>query len=284
MKKDKKIILCADDYAQNTAISDALIHLASKRRINAISCMVNSPIWPSVQSNLLGIKSSTYIGLHLNLTVGQPMSVAWKRVYGSRFSGLPRLISKAYLGLLDVDIVMAEIQAQVDAFAQAMNVYPDFIDGHEHCHQLPIVRKGLLPIVSKIELQHPIFVRSTSAGWRDCLSGYDFPKRQLISLLGGIALKNELNQTKIATNSSFAGIYNLKKSQSYSYYFNSFLSNIQNGGLIMCHPGNPSMDPDDPQAGYRHYELNYFDSDAYLSDLNLHGVTLMQKGELVNAV
>ena len=211
------------------------------------------------------------------------MSPAWIAAYGPSFLGLPFLLRKAYLGQLDINVVTAEIQTQVDAFTQVMNAYPDFIDGHEHCHQLPVVRNGLLSIVSKIGLSHPIFVRSTSRGWRDFFSLYDFPKRQLITLLGGLVLKNKLNQKKISTNSSFAGIYHLNKSKNYSHYFNKFLSSIQNGGLIMCHPGNPSTDPNDPQAGYRHYELNYFDSDEYLTALNMHGATLIQKEDRTDA-
>ena len=269
----KQIILCADDYAQNVAISEGIHQLASRGRVNAISCMVNSKEWPNAHSALLSLRSSMFIGLHLNLTFGEAVSPVWRSHYGKRFSGLPLLLTKAYLRKLNAAVVAAEIQAQVDVFTQAMNTHPDFIDGHEHCHQLPVIRDALL----SQSLTDILFIRSTSNGWADMMSTHDFPKRQLISLLGGATFRKGLVNRSLPTNTSFSGIYNLKKSSHYRHYFNKFLSNSQNGGLIMCHPGTPSNDANDPQAGYRHHEFNYFQSDEFVSDLSNHSIQLRSK-------
>ncbi len=42
----------------------------------------------------------------------------------------------------------AEIEAQIDAFEQATGRRPDFIDGHQHVHGLPGVRKALIAVLA----------------------------------------------------------------------------------------------------------------------------------------
>ena len=270
----KKIILCADDYAQNEAISEGIITLAEKQRISAISCMVNSSIWPVAHRALHvitdSLESRPFIGLHLNLTFGKAVSPTWQRYYGHYFLSLPKLLKQAYFRQLNRAVLATEIQAQVDLFCDAMNAYPDFIDGHEHCHQLPMIRDALL----SIQLPGAFFIRNTSNGYHDLLPGYHFPKRQLITLLGGMTCKRQLSAHRIATNTSFSGIYNFKQSFHYRDYFKQFLSDSLDGGLIMCHPGKASNDTKDPLAGYRYNEYRYFLSDEFVSDLAQHSIAL----------
>ncbi len=272
----KSIILCADDYGQNEAISAGILELARAGRINAVSCMVNAPFWRETHRALDEIKSSTYIGLHLNLTEGEPFSALWRTHHGTSFLTLPVLITKAYLRRLKVQTVAAEIEAQIDAFLKSMHAYPDFIDGHQHVHQLPIVRDALLLVYRRLELQS--FIRSTSNGWRDLWSVHGFPKRSLITVLGGVALRRALVKQGIAHNTNFSGIYAFRQSPHYRRYFNWFLSQIQDGGLIMCHPGKASNDRSDPLSSSRHHELSYCLSDAFLGDLNTHSIQLLCKG------
>ena len=144
-----------------------------------------------------------------------------------------------------------------------MNACPDFIDGHQHIHQLPVIRDVLLSVCANSH----VFFRSTSHGWSDVLSLDAFPKRQLITLLGGATFHKRLKQQNLARNSSFSGIYNFSNAANYRYYFKRFLMHSQDDGLIMCHPGNPSSDVHDPLRFCRHHELNYFMSDHYISDL-----------------
>lgn len=262
---DKKIILCADDYGQNEAISAGILTLARLGRINAVSCMVNTPYWVEASHALAGIKSSIYVGLHLNLTDG-PL-----------YTPLPTLIQHAYLRRLTVQAIATEITAQINAFVEAMGIKPDFIDGHQHVHQLPIVRDALLLVYQQMGLQG--FIRTTSNGWHDVWSWQGFPKRSLIALLGGIAFRHTLMKQGIKTNASFAGIYPFHQSPHYRRYFNLFLTQIQDGGLIMCHPGDSSNDPNDPLSSYRHHEKNYFLSDDFFSDLTLSTTQLRCKGK-----
>lgn len=273
----KPLIICADDYGQNIAISEGIVCLAQQQRINAISCMVNSPHWNDVSAELLTLQASTYIGLHLNLTTGQPLSSAWRRREGEQFISLPRLLRKAYLRRLNVDIVATEIRAQIAVFANTMQVYPDFIDGHQHVHQLPIIRDALLKVLKEDRLKPIAFVRNTNNGWFDLYSFKQFPKRQLIALLGGNLFRKRLKRHKIFTNTSFSGIYNFTNAKNYRVYFKRFLKQVSADGLIMCHPGYESDDHTDPLHAYRHHEFNYLMSDVFLSDLEDNSFHLIKK-------
>ena len=273
--ENKHITLCADDYAQNTMISEGIVRLAEQGRINATSCMVNSTVWSETHHALHSIQSTTYIGLHFNLTHGDALSSIWKKYYGTQLPGMSTLLIKSCLRRMNPAVVAAEIQAQLDAYTHSMNAYPDFIDGHQHVHQLPVIREALFGIYAS--LSPGVFLRKTSNGWLDLLSADGFPKRHLIALLGGVAFQKHLTRLAIPKNASFSGIYNFKDAENYRHYFQQFLNHSQDDGLIMCHPGNQSDDKSDPLHASRHHELNYFMSDDYLNDMNSYSIQLKQK-------
>lgn len=259
------IILCADDYAQNQAISEGIVKLLKHGRINATSCMVNAIYWKDASQALQPLQATCFVGLHFNLSHGEALSSAWKQHYGATLPGMPYLLKQTLLRRLNPAVVSAEIQAQLDAYTQGMNAYPDFIDGHQHIHQLPVIREALFDMYT--QLPSGVFIRKTTNGWRDLVFIDGFPKRQIISMLGGLIFEHQLAQRSIPCNTSFSGIYDFKRAPNYRHYFKQFLNHSQEGGLIMCHPGNPSNDARDPLHAYRYHELNYLMSDAYLNDL-----------------
>ena len=269
------IILCADDYAQNEAICEGILQLVTQSRVNAISCMTNHALWSNAQQALSAVQHTTWIGLHLNFTQGAPQSDVWRQQVGTTFPTLTTLLRMIYLRRLDPRVVMAEIEAQIDAFTHAMNQPPDFIDGHQHIHQFPIIRECLLTLYAQRKLS--AFIRQTSNGWRDLINWSHFPKTQLIALLGGIRFKHRINKQAIPTNQSFAGIYTFTKAQHYRDAFKTFLSQTTDGGLIMCHPGMRSEDASDPLYRSRYYEFDYLSSDTFLQDLVDSACCLKQK-------
>ena len=272
---DRTIILCCDDYSQNVAICEGILQLSHKKKINAISCLTNSAIWHEAHKDLECAKKTNYLGLHFNLTFGNALSSLWKNYYGKQFSGIGALLTRSYLKQWHVAAIEAEINAQLDAFTDATGIFPDFIDGHEHVHQLPVIRDTWLRIHAQRKL--PSFFRSTSNGWNDFSTTNGFPKRQLIAFLGGITFKNRLKEKSIQTNTSFSGIYNFNNAAHYDNYFQRFLKMSHHVGLIMCHPGMQSNDHSDPLHLYRHHELNYFLSDQFIRDMKEHSFQLAVK-------
>jgi hypothetical protein len=252
----KRIILCADDYGQNEPISQAIITLIEKKRLSATSCLTTFPGWLKFAKFL---QPYTYIdvGLHFNLTEGDPGHVV----------SFPQLLKKAYLRQLDKRVILAEFNRQLDLFTQGMGRLPDYIDGHQHVHQLPVIRDVLIDIYQQRFRLKKCYIRSAynpKAFYRFTRDGYI--KNSIIQLCGAYRLKKQLIKYKIAHNSSFSGSYNFSHSKNYPAIFPQFLREVRHGGLIMCHPGLQSFTEQDSLAFSRPDEYNYLMSDDFLKD------------------
>lgn len=266
----RELYLCADDYAQNEGISRGIEALAQEQRINAISCMVTTPTWSTCASRLEAYAASCYIGLHLNLTEGAPLSQVWVDTYGATFKPLSWLIMMCFSTRLDKQVVASELDLQLDAFIAKTGRFPDFIDGHQHVHQFPVIRECLL---SKKQARF----RNTSPRQRRDKIWDGFPKKQLIACLGGTRFNHMLSEKQTMLNTSFSGVYNFKYARNYRHHFIQFLKNSASHGLIMCHPGHDINDGTDPLQLSRSHEFDYLMSDVYLDDMRTMDCTLIQK-------
>lgn len=257
----KNVILCADDYGQNPAISQAIIELIQKKRLSATSCMVNSPYWPRHAKGLLPFKRQVDIGLHINFTTGQALSSQFVKHYGTELFSLGRILLKSHLRWLNKGVIRAEVEAQLDSFNDAMQQYPNFIDGHQHIHQFPVLRDIILEVYEKRLRAHGSYMRSVTSSWNE--SPF---KSFIIQITGANKLKNQLIKRSIPHNVSFEGIYNFSQASQYHKKFLHFLELAKDNTLIMCHPGH-GLDTDyDPIYPSRQLEYQYLASEQFLAD------------------
>lgn len=263
----KSLILCADDYGQNQSISQAIITLLKKNRLSATSCMTTTAHWPDAAKNLLPFQATTDIGLHFNLTEGQPLSPALQRSHG--FLPLHRLLLRAYTRRLQMQAIEAELHAQLDCFVAHMQQLPRFIDGHQHVHQLPMVRECILKMYAQRLQGRGIYLRCTVRPYY----GSSF-KNLVLQLLGARQLKKKLIEEGIPHNASFSGIYDFNQADRYAEWFPKFLRESQSQGIIMCHPG--FAEQGDPIAKVRFHEFAYLDSEQFLQDCQRAHVQLGQ--------
>lgn len=261
----KNLWICADDFSQNAPISEGILNLASKQRINAISCMVNRPLWPEVATCLKNKTDFLKIGLHFNLSYGTAISEEWKEHYGAKLPALQTLLFLLFMRRIKTEIILSELLTQWDTFVENVGYVPDFLDGHQHVHQFPNVRQAFIALCLKKNFTG--FCRTTTNGIKDFFSSDCFPKPLAMQLLGGRSLQKDLNKYDLKTNSSFFGFYSFNKAINYRTYFRSFLAASRKDGIIMCHPGLPSQDKTDPQYMIRRFEYDYFLSNEYINDL-----------------
>src|SRR5450830_1806609 len=64
----RRVIVCADDFAFNQSVSQAMAKLAQMGRISAISVMVLSPRWAQDVALLQDVRGKVDVGLHLDWT------------------------------------------------------------------------------------------------------------------------------------------------------------------------------------------------------------------------
>ncbi|MDR3492012.1 MAG: ChbG/HpnK family deacetylase [Gammaproteobacteria bacterium] len=268
----KRIIICADDYGQNSAISQAIVKLLENNRLSATSCLVTSLEWPTGAIALNPFKNKAHIGLHFNLTEGKPSSTALQS-----FWPLNQLILKSQLRLINKSTITSELHAQLDRFIKEMGTYPNFIDGHQHVHQFPVIRDTLLEVYEERLREHKVYLRCTySPGSLFNFTKTAYLKNLIINLCGGIAFKKKLVEKNIPHNTTFSGIYNFKNANTYEKLFPQFLNESNDGGLIMCHPGLPSFDATDVIALARVSEYNYLLSEDYLNKLKQRKIHINQ--------
>lgn len=261
----KKIILCADDYGLNAGISQAIRELLQVKRINATSCLVNSAEWRLEAQRLLEINTSAQVGLHLNFTEGRYLSCSDK-AHGS----LKKMLLTSHLHAINRRVIKAEIKAQVSEFASTMQRLPAFIDGHQHVHQLPVIRTCLLEVCQEEFGSTNFWLRTT------CPSlDFDSYKRKsrIINWLGGRDFAKTLKAKGINHNTHFAGVYDFSLRTPYRSLFRHWLEKSENNTLIMCHPGL-SCEANDEIKEARLREFSYFNSDDFIQDLKNSQVEL----------
>jgi len=263
----KRVVLCADDYGQTDAISQAIILLLNKKRLSAVSCLTTASQFLAHAAKIVSY-SQIDIGLHLNLTEGRPLTEKMAR---EGFRPWWRWFHKCFLRRVEKKAVYAELNAQIDRFKEGVGRLPDFIDGHQHVHQFPIIRDILLDIYFKRGLQ--CYIRST---WDVGVLGKFFQaaylKKMMIQFCLATSFKIQLFRKKIPHNSSFSGIYDFSVRTPYREQFVQFLSKIKDSGIIMCHPG--LHDGNDVITLSREKELAYFQSDEFLDDCKIQNIIL----------
>lgn len=273
----KKITLCADDYSFTPAVSEAIIQLISRDRLSAVSCMTNTEHWKTHADWLKPYVDKVDIGLHFTLTDVPPHNSKLRESWPNGSPSHLNLMLQAYTRQLNPEWIRSEIKSQIDRFEQALGILPHFIDGHQHVHQLPIVRDALLAVYQENFPDASCYIRIPSNGVlkiKDSIS--TTIKSSLIAITGATSLKRLLSKHNIPFNTSFSGIYTFSNAPHYPQYFRQFLEEIKPNGLIMCHPGLHSEASIDSIAGPRWHEYNYLNSDAFLQDCENKGIQLVR--------
>lgn len=260
------VVLCADDFALHPAIDEAVVQLARLGRLSATSCMTTSPRWSEAARTLAAAPSTLATGLHLNLTEG----------HGSAAPSLGSVLLDAYARRLDGARLVQQIGQQLDAFEQAMRRAPDFIDGHQHVHQLPVVRDALLAVLGERyadPARAPTIRTTVPAQW-----GWNAGKAGVLALLGGLRFRGQLRDRGLRHNPGFAGVYGFDATTpgDYGRRMDRWLAGCRDGTLMMCHPANAPV-AGDAIAAARMVEFGYLSSDAFGDALRRHGVDLVEK-------
>ncbi len=241
-----------------------ILRLLALGRITAVSCLSEGPRWEEDAPRLLEQGASVDVGLHLDLTGTGPAARA----------ALGSLLIRAYAGRLERGALSARIATQLDRFERFTRRAPGFVDGHQHVHQLPRVREVLIELLSsRYPKRLPAIRRTLPLRPRGA-------KARLLALLGGRALARELVRRKVPHNRDFGGLYVLDTRAPYRDLMQGWLREVEDGGLILCHPGEERGAPDDPIAPARGFELLYLAGEAFPADCAEAGVKLVRPGEV----
>lgn len=251
----KRLTLCADDFTLNDSVSEGILELLAQQRLSATSCMVDSPLWPTYAQPLKAFKGIADIGLHLNFTEAFPSTPA---------RPLTEMMWRSLLRQLKPQAIAQDIKRQLDRFEDHWNAAPDFIDGHQHVHQFPVIREALISEIKQRYGDHPPYVRSL----QNIINQGSTTKILALNLMGAKTFGRQLTKAKIPFNSGFSGLYDFNPQANYRALMQSWLQQLPEQGLMMCHPANPGVnDGTDSIAAARKMEFKYLSSKLFEEDL-----------------
>jgi predicted glycoside hydrolase/deacetylase ChbG (UPF0249 family) len=277
-------VLCADDYGLTPSIGAGIRELLSMGRLSATSCVVISSFWKAESRLLRDLASSADIGLHVALTHLTPIAPMPHLAPAGDLPSPSTLLIRAHFGQLDANEISEEINRQIDTFSQTMGRPPDYIDGHHHVHQFPVVRDALL---KNFQLRLPsgtairISYEPLSAIWWRGIARV----RAAIISTSARSLRRAVNKAGIHCNKRFSGVRDFREAAPYRNLFRRFLmDNFQNapeGLAVMCHPGRADSSASSEHAiDARLTELGYLLGNEFAADLEMAAMRLCRFRDL----
>ncbi len=130
MTAARTLIVNADDFGLTAGVSRGILDAGAKGIVTSTTAIVNRPIDPELVARLSD--SDLGVGLHLNLTLGEPVCAA-RRVASlvdaeGRFVRDPREVAAR----AKKDEARIELGHQIDAFRALMGRFPTHLDTHHH--------------------------------------------------------------------------------------------------------------------------------------------------------
>jgi len=260
----RRIVLCADDFGMNPAVDAGILRLAALGRLSATSLLVDGPCAERDAPALA--ETSLQVGLHLNLTesFGQPDICL----------PLRQVIAAAYLRRLPPARVRASVERQLERFQALVGRLPDYVDGHQHVHQLPVVRTALLQALSG-HLGYRPWIRDTGNPRMRGLPWRLWFKARVIASLGASALRRPLRLRGYPQNPGFLGVYDFQGgATAYEGWMRHWLAQCRTGDVLMCHPAS-GADAADALSAQRQSEFDVLSGDAFGRLLEEHRLIIV---------
>jgi hypothetical protein len=273
------VVLCADDYGLTEGVSRGILEAAEAGGISATSAMTNMPDWPRLAPALRPLHERIGVGLHLNFTTAAPLGAVPSLAPGGRFPALPDLMRAAFTGRLNASEVRAEIERQLDAFEAAFGAPPDFVDGHQHVHVLPVIRPMLLQALGARRLKGRIWLRDPSDDVLPIIRREVSAQKALIVKALALGFRRAARAAGFDTNEGFSGYSPFDLATRPERVFGQALLDLGPRPLVMAHPGyaDDTLRALDPDVESRPNELAYLKSDAFRGLLQARGLALVPR-------
>lgn len=138
MKNSENIIINADDFGLDPDVNAAIIELLRTGKIHRTTLMVNMQYAREAYLMVKKYGLCDKVGLHINLTDGNPLS---EKIKKTRFvkDGLlnhyeVETRTRLHVCKQEANAVREEVQSQFEKFKELFGYYPKHVDGHRHVH------------------------------------------------------------------------------------------------------------------------------------------------------
>ena len=156
----RTLIVNADDFGLTAGVSRGILDAHRTGIVTSTTVIVNRPIDPALVEQLLD--SGLGVGLHLNLTLGPPVSQP-ARVRSlvdaeGKFLRDPREVAAR----ANKDEARIELGTQIDAFRRLVGRFPTHLDSHHHVGR----HEPIMELVLDFALAIKVPVRTQDDGTR----------------------------------------------------------------------------------------------------------------------
>ncbi len=234
ISEHRPLVVCADDFGIESGVDRAIVELAQTGRLSATGCLVTSERFSSAAPLLSGLPID--VGLHLNFTefLGLP----------GFYTPLGRLIALSYTRRISRIDVRRQIEVQLDLFELHMKKTPDFVDGHLHIHQFPVIRDELLAALSRRYAGRLPWLRDTRpTHMSGSLPFMQRFKAHVIGALGARRLVSQAKRAGMVVNDGFMGAYDFSRPHPpYLSMLSAWLENARINSVLMTHPAQYASD------------------------------------------
>ena len=266
------LILCADDYALTDGVSRGIGELAADGRLSATSVMVTTRHWPAHAEALKPLLPALALGLHFNLTLGKPLgAMSWLCPTGV-LPPVSAVVRASVARHIQSGEIAQELERQLDAFERGLGMVPDYLDGHQHVHALPVIRTAVLDVLKRRYGDRRFLVRDPADSAAAILGRGAAVKKSLILATLARGFGDAARAAGLIVNDSFSGVSAFDERKSYRAELDRFFAQPGTRHLVMCHPGHvdeelPTLDP---VVGRREQELAALMAFEGLPDLIWH--------------
>ncbi len=236
------LLVCADDFGYSDAVDAGIATLVDRGRVSAASCLTASPRWPRAAVAARALVGRADLGLHLDLTEF------------SKLASLPALLVAGRLGVLSRRDARTRLRDQLDRFETTLGRAPDYVDGHQHVHQLPAVADVLIEELATRYATSPPWVRIS-------LPPDTTLKSRIIASMGARRLAARLDAAGVRHTGRLLGSYDFSASPPYAERLDGWLRVARAGDALMVHPALHST-ADDPLGAAREREFATLASEA----------------------
>jgi predicted glycoside hydrolase/deacetylase ChbG (UPF0249 family) len=256
----RRIWIVADDYGLSPAVDDGILELLDRGRLSGTGCMTVFPDWMD-EAGRLKARHSGQAGLHLTLTDQPSLSGAATLACDGRLPSLAMLLKGIATGrIADADI-KAELDAQLARFEAAFGKLPRYIDGHQHIHFLPAVRRWLKAMATSGRQPLPWLRGAPVAKYS--------PKTSFAKMATVRALASRFESAMVAGGFAvfgpLAGFYDWRAGDDFPPTVNHAVKTLPDQAVLMVHPGHVDqmLRSRDVLTDTRSAELRYLSSDMF---------------------
>ena len=276
----KHLILNADDYGMNEAVSRGILEAAAGGALRSTTAMASCGDLDRAMDELAESGRALDVGIHLNLSWGSPLSRPEdipSLVDGEgRFHSRAHLMSRAIAGSVSWEEACREFRLQCERLATRVDRITH-LDGHHHVHSFPTICRAAERVAREFNIP---YVRTPREGlWSPW---YWSPARRMAIALFSASGKGYWRSRGFNTSDYFGG-FALGGVDGFENRWLKTLASLPDGICeIMVHPGYSSSENDSYDVE-RSVELEWLKGEEFMNAARESNVTFSSFGEVDRA-